>query len=155
MKIAPLFKAIQADESRRTQGPLYRPTRTNAPRQNRLRKIPHLVHRKLSRLCERNKRKARRYIVLGAVQIAAPIFLTSSSYSHSVCSLLLYILCFYISSAPIYPLPLLSISSLYLFLKIIYFNNHPKRYKLPSNFIIINSCLYLTCIFLPLACIFF
>ena len=69
MKFVPLFKAIQADESRRTQGPLYRPTRTNAPRQDRLRKIPHLVHRKLSPIRQRNKRKARRYIVLGTIQI--------------------------------------------------------------------------------------
>ena len=36
MKIAPLIKAIQADESRRTQGPLYHPPRKDAPRQNRL-----------------------------------------------------------------------------------------------------------------------
>ena len=70
-------------------------------------------------------------------------------------SSVLSILCSYISSAPICPLPLLSISSLYLFLKINLYNNHSKRYKLPPNSFIINICPLLACIFSPLACIFF
>ena len=73
-----------------------------------------------------------------------------------VCSsplLLSFLSLFYILTLLYFPT--LSTSSLYLFLKINLYYNHPKRYKLPSNYLIINTYPSSACIFSPLACIFF